>query len=109
MVAGTPPPRHSSATVRRRMWSRRLGPPPREPRTPRGAIDEPHGGCDVGAEPEDGEWWTRLEDGRLDPDVLDRRRCSLSTYSLTNTDLVLFPGGTSEDVVDVMYGLIMTS
>ena len=39
-----------------------------------GAIDEPHGGCDVGAEPEDGEWWTRLEDGRLDPDVLDRRK-----------------------------------
>ena len=28
-----------------------------------GAIDEPHGGCDVGAEPEDGEWWTHLEDG----------------------------------------------
>ena len=39
-----------------------------------GAIDELHGGCDVGAEPEDGEWWTRLEDGRLDPDVLDRRK-----------------------------------
>ena len=24
--------------------------------------------------PEDGEWWTRLEDGRMDPDVHDRRK-----------------------------------
>ena len=24
-----------------------------------GTIDEPREGCDVGAEPEDGEWWTR--------------------------------------------------
>ena len=39
-----------------------------------GAIDETHGGCDVGAEPEDGELWTRLEDGRLDPDVLDWKK-----------------------------------
>ena len=39
-----------------------------------GTIDVPHEGCDVEAEPEDGEWWTRLEDGRLDPDVLDRRK-----------------------------------
>ena len=38
-----------------------------------GAIDEPHGGCDVGAEPEDGEWWTRLE-GWMDPDVHDWRK-----------------------------------
>ena len=37
-------------------------------------IDEPREGCDVGAEPEDGEWWTRLEDGRMDPDVHDRRK-----------------------------------
>ena len=29
-------------------------------------IDEPREGCDVGAEPEDGEWWTRLEDGWMD-------------------------------------------
>ena len=39
-----------------------------------GTIDEPREGCDVGAEPEDGEWWTRLEDGRMDPDVHDRRK-----------------------------------
>ena len=37
-------------------------------------IDEPHEGCDVVVEPEDGEWWTRLEDGRMDPDVHDRRK-----------------------------------
>ena len=34
-------------------------------------IDEAREGCDVGAEPEDGERWTRLEDGRMDPDVHD--------------------------------------
>ena len=34
-----------------------------------GTIDEPREGCDVEAEPEDGEWWTRLEDGWMDPDV----------------------------------------
>ena len=39
-----------------------------------GTIDEPREGCDVGAEPEDGEWWTRLEDGRMDLDVHDRRK-----------------------------------
>ena len=37
-------------------------------------IDEPREGCDVGAEPEDDEWLTRLEDGRMDPDVHDRRK-----------------------------------
>ena len=36
-----------------------------------GTIDEPREGCDVGAEPEDGKWWTCLEDGRMDPDVHD--------------------------------------
>ena len=41
MVAGTPPPRRSSATDRRRLWSRCLGPPPREPRAPRGAARSP--------------------------------------------------------------------
>ena len=55
-------------------------------------IDEPREGCDVGAEPEDGEWWIHLEDGRMDPDVHDQRRCSPSECSLTNTDLVLIPG-----------------
>ena len=39
-----------------------------------GTIDVPREGCDVGTEPEDGEWWTRLEDGRMDPDVHDRRK-----------------------------------
>ena len=37
-------------------------------------IDEPCEGCDVGTEPEDGEWWTHLEDGWMDPDVHDRRK-----------------------------------
>ena len=40
-VAGTPPPRCSAAAGRRRLWSRCLGPPPREPRTPRGATQSP--------------------------------------------------------------------
>ena len=36
-----------------------------------GTIDESCEGCDVGAEPEDGEWWTHLEDGWMDPDMHD--------------------------------------
>ena len=36
-----------------------------------GTIDEPREGCDVGVEPEDGEWWTCLEDGQMDLDVHD--------------------------------------
>ena len=36
-----------------------------------GTIDVPREGYNVEAEPEDGEWWTRLEDGRMDPDVHD--------------------------------------
>ena len=39
-----------------------------------GTIDESREGCDVGAEPEDGEWWTHLEDGWMDPDVHDLRK-----------------------------------
>ena len=39
-----------------------------------GTIEEPREWRDDGVEPEDGEWWTRLEDGRLDSDVLDRRK-----------------------------------
>ena len=39
-----------------------------------GTIDEPCEGCDIEAEPEDGEWWTHLEDGWMDPDVHDRRQ-----------------------------------
>jgi len=39
-----------------------------------GTINEPREGRDVEAEPEDGEWWTRLEDGWMDPDVHDRRK-----------------------------------
>ena len=37
-------------------------------------IDEPREECDVGAKSEDGEWWKRLEDGRMDPDVHDQRK-----------------------------------
>ena len=36
-----------------------------------GMIEEPCGWHDIGAEPEDGEWWTHLEDGRMNPDVHD--------------------------------------
>ena len=36
-----------------------------------GMIDEPREWRDVGVEPEDDEWWTRLEDGQMDPDVHD--------------------------------------
>ena len=39
-----------------------------------GTIDVPREGCDIGTEPEDSEWWTRPEDGRIDPDVHDRRK-----------------------------------
>ena len=39
-----------------------------------GTIDVPREGCDIGTESEDGKWWTRLEDGRMDPDVHDRRK-----------------------------------
>ena len=39
-----------------------------------GTIDEPREGCHDETETEDGEWWTRLEDGRMDPDVHDRRK-----------------------------------
>ena len=56
-----------------------------------GTIDVPREGCDAGTEPEDGEWWTRLEDGRMDPGVHDRRKM-LADCPLTNTDLVLIPG-----------------
>jgi len=36
-----------------------------------GTIDVPREGCDIEAEPEDGEWWAHLEDGWMDPDVHD--------------------------------------
>ena len=49
-----------------------------------GTIDEPREGYDIEAEPEDGEWWTPLEDG-----CMTEGRCSPSEYHLTNTDLVL--------------------
>ena len=35
-----------------------------------GMLDEPHEGCDVGAEPKDGVWWTYPKDGRT-PGVHD--------------------------------------
>ena len=31
-----------------------------------GTLDEPREGCDVGAKPEDGVWWTYPEDGRTE-------------------------------------------
>jgi len=39
-----------------------------------GTIKEPREWRDIAAEPEDGEWWIRLEDGRMDPDTQDRRK-----------------------------------
>ena len=39
-----------------------------------GTIDQSREGRDVGVKPEDGEWWTHPEDGRMDPDVHDRRK-----------------------------------
>ena len=44
-----------------------------------GTIDVPREGCDVEAEPGDGEWWIHLEDGRMDSDVHDQGRCSPSS------------------------------
>ena len=46
-----------------------------------GTIDVPREGCDVEVEPEDGEWWTRLEDGRMDLDVHDRRKLLIEQFS----------------------------
>ena len=39
-----------------------------------GTIDVPCEGRDVGVKPEDGEWWTRLGDGRMDLDTQNRRK-----------------------------------
>ena len=39
-----------------------------------GTIGVPREGCDVETEPEDGEWWTRLEDGQMDPDGQSNKR-----------------------------------
>ena len=39
-----------------------------------GTIEEPREWRDIGAAPEDGEWWIRLEDGRMDPNVHNRRK-----------------------------------
>ena len=39
-----------------------------------GTIEESREWRVIGAEPEDGEWWTRLEDGRMDSDVHDQRK-----------------------------------
>jgi len=46
-----------------------------------GMIDVPREGCEVEAELEDGELWTRLEDGRMDPDVHDRRKLLVEQFS----------------------------
>ena len=57
-----------------------------------GTIDEPREGCDVGVEPEDGEWWTHPEVDGWIPMYTTEGRYSPSNYSLTNTDLVSIPG-----------------
>jgi len=46
-----------------------------------GTIEESREWRDIGAEPEDGEWWTRLEDGRVDPDVQDWRKLLVEQFS----------------------------
>ena len=46
-----------------------------------GTIEEPREWRDDGVEPEDGEWWTRLEDGRVDPDVQEWRKLLVEQFS----------------------------
>ena len=46
-----------------------------------GMIDVPREGCEVEAELEDDELWTRLEDGRMDPVVHDRRKLLVEQFS----------------------------
>ena len=45
-----------------------------------GTIEEPREWRDIGAEPEDGEWWICLEDGRVDPDVQDQRKLLVEQF-----------------------------
>ncbi|XP_039834762.1 vegetative cell wall protein gp1-like [Panicum virgatum] len=73
-ATGTPPPLHRPAAAHCFTPASPVRPSPRAPRPPTGTIDEPREGCDVGVEPEDGEWWTHPEDGRMDPDVHDRKK-----------------------------------
>ena len=58
-----------------------------------GALDEPREGCDVGAEPEDGVWWTHPEGGRtgqvLGPEM-SPRWCKLT--KLTSVGSQASPG-----------------
>ena len=46
-----------------------------------GTIEEPREWRNDGVEPEDGEWWTHLEDGWMDPDVHDRRKMLVEQFS----------------------------
>ena len=46
-----------------------------------GTLDAPHEGCDVGAKPKDGVWWTYPEDGRTKQVLgleISSRRCELT-------------------------------
>jgi len=36
---------------------------------------------DDGIEPQDGEWWTHLEAGRMDPDVHDKKKSLVKQVS----------------------------
>ena len=36
---------------------------------------------DDGIEPQDGEWWTHLEAGRMDPDVHDQKKTLVKQVS----------------------------
>jgi hypothetical protein len=51
-----------------------------------GMLDVPREGCDVGAKPKDGVWWTYPEDRRTKQ--VPNGRYSPSECHLTNTDLV---------------------
>ena len=44
-------------------------------------IDEPREWRDVEDEPEEDEWWTRLEDGWMDLDVHDWRKLLAERFS----------------------------
>jgi len=57
-----------------------------------GTIDEPREGRDIGTEHEDDVWWTYPEEAKNQEYMLGPEY-SPSECHLTNTDLVLIPGG----------------
>jgi hypothetical protein len=56
-----------------------------------GMLDEPHGGRDVGAKPEDGVWWTYPKDVRT-LGCMHRVEMFLKAVQANLTDLCRIPG-----------------